>query len=272
MTQKTSAFFSSSVLSSIALTATILLAGCNAPDTVADSPADSSVSNASDVVTETSADPTSDEEIVAATPVPPTVETPNLEEAEIKDETVLDILDTTVSEQGLGTAQLGMTLDELKQALPDLEFAPQSPFIVDFDAIAVRHQDETLFYILHLAGSPLAGDDRIQGLLTDHPMFKTSEDVGVGTPVHAAEVPYGKAILSYNTGNESREYVRFENHPATNISFGTQANVVAQNGSSLDLAGIYETPSNQYNETDLYQADASIEAVLIVCLSAVCSQ
>ena len=265
MIQKTSAFFSSSALSCVALIATIAIAGCNEPDPSGEASAPSTA----DVVTETAVDSVDD--TVAATPEAPAAEP---EKPEATTDTAEDVIlpDTIVSEQGLGIAQLGMTLDELKQALPNLKFTPQSPFIVDFDAIAVQHQEETLFYILHLAGSPLGGDDRIQGLLTNHPIFKTTEDVGVGTPVHAAEVPYGKAVLSYNTGNESREYVRFENHPATNISFGTQANVVDQNSPSSPLAGIYETPSNQYNETDVYAVDAAIEAILIVCLSAACSQ
>ena len=264
MIQKPFAFLPSSILSCVALTTALTLAGCNAPD----SAAESSTPSATEAATETTVN-TPDESAVAETPTDSVGEPSAAEEASQDD--VL-IPNTTVSEQGLGVAQLGMTLGELKQALPDLEFIEQSPFIVDFDAIAVRHQEETLFYILHLAGSPLEDSDRIQGLLTDHSMFKTTEDVGVGTPIHAAEVPYGKAILSYNTGNESREYVRFENHPATNISFGTQKHVISQDSASLAPAGIYETSSNQYNETDLYQADAAIEAILIVCLSAACSQ
>ncbi|NEP46199.1 MAG: hypothetical protein F6K35_46195 [Okeania sp. SIO2H7] len=250
--------------------ATIAIAGCNEPDTPVST-------TTSDGGTETVVDSQPNEETIAAAPepTPEEAEKPQTEsetETETEPEEDMVLSDTTVTEQGLGVAKLGMTLDELKQALPNLEFTPQAPFIVDFDAIAVQNQGETLFYILHLAGSPLGSGDRIQGLLTNHPLFKTPEDVGVGTPVHAAEVPYGKAILSYNTGNESREYVRFENHPATNISFGTQANVVDQNSPSSPLAGIYETPSNQYNETDVYQVDAAIEAILIVCLSAACSQ
>lgn len=251
------------VLSCIAILATTTLAGCNEPDP----PTASSSPTTSGAISE-AVEEGIDDTIIGPSELPTTA--PSTQAASSSAGSILS--NTIVSEQGLGVAQLGMTLADLKQALPDLEFSPQSPFIVDFDAIAVRKGEETLFYILHLAGSPLTDSDRIRGLITDHPMFKTAEDVGVGTPIHAAEVPYGKAVLSYNTDNESREYVRFENHPASNISFGTQKNVIDQDGSSLGLEGIYDTQASQYNETDLYQADATIEAILIICLSATCSE
>ncbi|MEM9216907.1 MAG: hypothetical protein AAGD25_21480 [Cyanobacteria bacterium P01_F01_bin.150] len=263
---QTSSTLWSRILSCIAIiTAAAILTGCNETE----SPTASSPPAVSETVTDGKEEKI-DESPVAIAPEGPLAETLAQDAEPLEG---ANLTNTTVSETGLGIARLGMTLGELKQALPDLEFSSQSPFIVDFDAIAVRQEQEVLFYILHLAGSPLADNDPIQGLLTDHPMFKTSDDVGVGTPLHAAEIPYGKAVLSYNTGNESREYVRFENHPATNISFGTQKHILSQNNaSSSALAGIYDTPTPQYNETDVYQADAAIEAILIICLSATCSE
>ncbi|MGK7889777.1 MAG: hypothetical protein AB4042_10615 [Leptolyngbyaceae cyanobacterium] len=178
-----------------------------------------------------------------------------------------------ISASGIGPAQLGMTVSTLKQVLGDrVEFNSQSPFLADFDAIAVQQADDTLFYLLYLAGDPLGDGDVIQGILTTNPQYQTVAGVGVGTPLQTAEAAYGNATLSHSADNESREYVRFEQHPATNISFTTQPVAVATNSGSLPLAGTYTNPVIQYNETEEYRADASIEAVLLVCLSVSCSQ
>jgi hypothetical protein len=158
-----------------------------------------------------------------------------------------------------------MTLADLKQTLgTGTEFTVKSPFLVDFDAIAVRKNGETQYYILYLAGQSLTDRDVIQGLLTDNPKFQTAEGVGAGTSLPAAERAYGKAILSYNTQNESREYARFERQPAANISFATG------NGNTKP-AGIYASPTSEYNETREFQADAAIQSVLVVCLTDACA-
>lgn len=170
-----------------------------------------------------------------------------------------------ISGDGIGAAKLGMTLGELKQILGDTaEFEVQAPFIVDFDAIAVRQNGEIQYYVLYLAGQSLADSDPIQGLLTTNPAFQTAEGVGVGTLVSDAEAAYGDATLAYSTENESREYVRFDNHPASNLSFGTG------NGST-EAAGIYPDPRSEYNETQEYQDTAAIESVLVVCFTEACA-
>jgi hypothetical protein len=158
-----------------------------------------------------------------------------------------------------------MTLAELKQALgSDVEFTAKSPFMVDFDAIAVRKNGEIQYYILYLAGQSFSDTEVIQGLLTDNPTFQTAEGVGPGTTLSVAEQAYGKATVSYNTQNESREYARFERQPAANISFATG------NGSTKP-AGIYPSPTREYNETQEFQADATIQSVLVVCLTDACA-
>ncbi|MBE9177162.1 hypothetical protein IQ268_01050 [Oculatella sp. LEGE 06141] len=158
-----------------------------------------------------------------------------------------------------------MTLGALKQALgSEVEFSAQSPFIVDFDAIAVRQDGEVQYYILHLAGQPLADSDVIQGVFTENPNFLTAEGVGPGTSIAQAEQAYGEATLAYNTQNESREYVRFEQQAASNISFGTG------NGST-ETAGIYPSPAGEYNETQEFRETATIQSVLVICLAEGCS-
>lgn len=198
---------------------------------------------------------------ISATPeqseAPPT-EQPSTTEVE-PDESSL------ISKEGIATAKLGMTLAELKQRLgSDVEFTVKSPFIVDFDAIAVSQAGEIQYYILYLAGEPFTDTDVIQGLLTENPKYKTAEEVGPGTLIQQAEAVYGKATLSYNTENESREYARFEDQPAPNISFGT-GNVASE------TAGVYASPSNGYNETQNFKEGATIKTVLVVCLDENCA-
>jgi hypothetical protein len=173
---------------------------------------------------------------------------------------------TRISETGIGAAQLGISLGELKQVLgPEVEYQVQSPFMVDFDAIAVTQNGKTQFYILYLAGQSFADTEVIQGLMTDNPAYKTEQGVGAGTTIRQAETVYGKATLSYNTSNESREYARFARQPAPNISFATG------NGNT-ETAGIYPSSTGEFNETQQYRESATIQSVLVVCLTEECAQ
>lgn len=169
-----------------------------------------------------------------------------------------------ISGNGIGVAQLGMTIGELKQALGETaQFEVKSPFIVDFDAIAVRQDGEIQFYILYLASESAGDDDPIQGLWTDNSRYTTAEGVGPGSLISAAEEAYGDATLSFNYDNEGREYVRFANEPASNISFGT-------GNANVSTAGVYPNAGGGFNETQEYNADAAIESVLVVCLAEGC--
>jgi hypothetical protein len=192
----------------------------------------------------------------------PTASTPNASPANSAENAADNML---ISARGIGAARLGMTLGDLKDTLGTAaEFTVESPFITDFDAIAVRKNGEVAYYVLYLAGEPPTDTDVIQGLLTNNPDFKTAEGVGVGTPIAEAEEVYGSANLSYNTLNESREYARFEQQPTKNISFATG------NGNQ-DPAGIYAEPIGEYNETQNFREDAVIQSVLVICLSEECA-
>lgn len=170
-----------------------------------------------------------------------------------------------ISAEGIGTARLGMTYGEFKQRMePGVTFEVQSPFMVDFDAIAVSRNNAVEYYILYLAGTTFSDRDVIQGLLTNNPNFKTAEGIGTGTSLRQAETAYGQPTLSYHTQNESREYARFQNQPAPNISFATG------NGNAT-TAGIYPSPTAEFNETQQYREDATIESILVVCLSESCA-
>lgn len=218
----------------------LVVAGCNRlPETTAVSP---------------SASPTP-----SAVPPSPLASSPS---AEVPDAASAP---TLISADGIGEARLGMTLATLKQKLGDeAEFEVQSPFMVDFDAIAVRKSGTVQYYILYLADQSFEDSDVIQGLLTENPSFRTAADVGPDTPIQQAERAYGKATVSYSTSNESREYVRFERQPASNVSFGTGT---VGDGS----VGIYPSPTGEYNETQNVKDDATIKSVLVVCLSENCA-
>jgi hypothetical protein len=169
-----------------------------------------------------------------------------------------------ISDQAIGAARLGMTLGDLKKALgKDVEFVVQSPFIVDFDAIAVRRNGEVQYYILYLAKQPPSDTDMIQGLLTRNPKFLTAEGIGAGSILTKAQQAYGKATLSYNTQNESREYVRFDRQPS-GISFGTGSG-------TKEIVGVYPSATGEYNETQQFKEDAKIQSVLVVCLNESCA-
>ncbi|MGF1537743.1 MAG: hypothetical protein ACFB4J_14855 [Elainellaceae cyanobacterium] len=177
--------------------------------------------------------------------------------------------DREISTHGIGPAQLGLTLGELKQLFDDATFTPQSPFLAEFDAIAVRQGGEILFHILHLAGEPMADEDVIQGVFTTNPSFETAEGIGAGTPIAQAEATYGSATLSHHRANASLEYVRFATPPADNISFGTWARQPGE--ATPSYAGVYPPTGGDYRETTQYDPEAQIQSILVVCLTEICA-
>lgn len=163
----------------------------------------------------------------------------------------------SISAKRIGLAQLGMTFGQLKQLLGSTaEFKVESPFMVDFDAIAVSKFGKVQYYILYPTGTTFTDANSIDLLLTENHNFKTVEGVGPGMSLKQAEAVYGEAILSYNTQNESREQVRFANQPAENLVFQPTA-------PNQDFAGIYPSPFGEYNQTKKFQEAASIRSVLV---------
>jgi hypothetical protein len=166
----------------------------------------------------------------------------------------------TISPDGIGSARVGMTVGELKKLLAGKDqFQVVSPFIVDFDAIAVSQSGEVQYYILYPAGSPLADSDLIEALITNNPKYRTAQGVGPGTSIQQAEAVYGDATLSYNLANESREYAKFAKQPAKNLSF----RIGAANDNSL--GGIYPMPKSELNQTKDYNKTALINFVEVYC-------
>lgn len=164
-----------------------------------------------------------------------------------------------ITEDSIGQAKLGMTLGELKEMLgEEAAFSEVSPFIVDFDAIAVSQNDEVQYYILYPAGTTFQDSDVIEVLSTDNPDYLTAEGVGAGTTLEQAEEAYGNATLSFSYANESREYVKFEN-----LSQDINFRLGAANDNSF--SGVYSSPMEEYNETTQYQDPATIRSVEIYC-------
>lgn len=164
-----------------------------------------------------------------------------------------------ISETGIGDAQLGMTLGELKSQLGDsMELGEDDIFMVDFNAIPVIKNNEIQYYILHSSFEPLTDSSAIEMLATDNPAYRTEAGVGAKTLIRDAATVYGDATLAYNLENESREYINFANSPADNITF-------RGNDSTGNFIGIYpEDTSNSYQETTEYQEDAVIRSVMVL--------
>lgn len=166
----------------------------------------------------------------------------------------------TISPEGIGPAKVGMKLGELKKVLAGkAEFQVKSPFIVDFDALAIVQSGQEQYYVLYPAGMPMADSDVIEALVTDNPNYRTAQGVGPGTPIEQAEAVYGQATLSHNTLNESREYVTFAKQPSEDISFRTRTPQGQQ------FAGIYPSSSAELKETKKFQDRAVIGLVEVYC-------
>lgn len=168
--------------------------------------------------------------------------------------------DQLISADGIGVAKVGMTLGELKQMLAGkAEFTVKSPFIVDFDAIAVSVGGENQFYILYPALLRLTDTDAIEALVTDNPNYRTAQGVGSGTTIKEAETVYGDANLSYNSQNESREYVKFAKLDTKAIAFRTKP------PEGKPVAGIYSSSKGELKQTQDFQQTATINLVEIYC-------
>lgn len=162
-----------------------------------------------------------------------------------------------ISDTRIGTAQLGMTFQQLQEKLgASAQFKVVSPFLVDFDAIAVSKSGQIQYYIIYPSGTTFTDSSVIELLLTDNPNYRTVEGVGVGTTLQEAQKIYGKAILSYNTQAESREMVRFTNYSSQNITFLPQRN-------TDDFVGIYPPSSTEYHETTEFNDSAIIGAIFV---------
>lgn len=163
----------------------------------------------------------------------------------------------TISDRAIGEAKVGMTFGQLKKALGSTaQFKVESPFMVDFDAVAVIRSGKVQYRIIYAAGTKLKDTDVIELLMTDNPNYKTTRGVGPGMTLKQAEAIYGKATLSYNVDNEMRENVVFANQPSKKLLFVPQAD-------SKQFAGVYGAGKGGFYQTNKYQQNAVIRSVMV---------
>ena len=163
----------------------------------------------------------------------------------------------TISDRTIGAAKVGMTLGELKKAVGSTAlFKVESPFMVDFDAVAVSQSGKVQYRIIYAAGTKLKDADVIELLMTENSNYKTAKGVGPGMTLKQAEAIYGKATLSYNVENESREGLVFANQPTKKIMFVPKAE-------GKQFAGVYGAGKGGFFQTNKYQPNAVIKSVMV---------
>ena len=163
----------------------------------------------------------------------------------------------TISDRTIGAAKVGMTFRELKKALGATAlFKVESPFMVDFDAVAVSYSGKVQYRIIYAAGTKLKDADVIELLMTDNSNYKTVQGVWPGMTLKQAEAIYGKATLSYNVDNEMRENVVFAKQPTKNIMFVPKAE-------GKQFAGVYVAGQGGFFKTNKYQPNAVIKSVMV---------
>lgn len=162
-----------------------------------------------------------------------------------------------ISDRTMGAAQVGMTFGQLKKTLgATAQFKVESPFMVDFDAVALSQSGKVQYRIIYAAGTKLKDTDVIELLMTDNANYKTVEGVGPGMTLKQAEAIYGKATLSYNVDNEMRENVVFAKQPTNKIMFVPKAE-------GKQFAGVYGAGKGGFFQTNKYQPNAVIESVMV---------
>ena len=162
-----------------------------------------------------------------------------------------------IGDRTIGEAKVGMTFGQLKQALGSTsQFKVESPFMVDFDAVAISRSGKMQYRIIYAAGTKLKDTDVIELLMTDNPNYKTLQGVGPGMTLKQAEAIYGKATLSYNVDNEMRENVIFAKQPTRKIMFVPKAE-------GKQFAGVYGAGKGGFYETNKYQPNAVIKSVMV---------
>ncbi|AFZ08214.1 hypothetical protein Osc7112_3874 [Oscillatoria nigro-viridis PCC 7112] len=163
----------------------------------------------------------------------------------------------TISDRTIGAAKVGMTFGQLKKALGSTaQFKVESPFMVDFDAVAVSQSRKVQYRIIYAAGTKLKDTDVIELLMTDNSNYKTVQGVGPGMTLKKAEAIYGKATLSYNVDNEMREGVVFAKQPTRKIMFVPKAD-------GKQFAGVYGAGQGGFYQTNKYQPNAVIRSVMV---------
>ena len=158
---------------------------------------------------------------------------------------------------GIAHARAGMTIGALRAALPaGMSLGAAAPFMVDIVALPIMQGTDSLYYVLAAGGEPTDDNAIISLVAPDDTAFRTAAGVGPGTTIVEAARRYGPATISYNTNDESREYVTFARNPDPTIVFRATPSLEG------DLAGIYAT-EGEHNTTTAYEPHAMVGLVMV---------
>ena len=165
--------------------------------------------------------------------------------------------DRLIRRDGIGHAAAGMTLGDLRAALPTgVSLGRARPYMVDIAAMPVVEEGDTLYAVLIPAGESSGDDAHVHLVATTDTSFRTMEGVGPGSTLAEAAAIYGAPTLGYSVNDESREYATFPALPTT-IRFR-----VRPASDTAAFAGIYTT-AGEYNETTRYDPAAVVWMVLV---------
>jgi len=162
----------------------------------------------------------------------------------------------------IGSACIGMTFGELKTKLGNKVKYKAGQFMVDIDAVQVIQDGKVQYEICYGAGEKLRDKDKITCLSTTNSYYRTKEGVGTGTSVVKAEQVYGKATVSYNTENESREELHFSKLPTGYNRIWFRPTIKSGDG----WAGIYsenERMKSSIVRSKKIKSDAYISEIMI---------
>lgn len=165
--------------------------------------------------------------------------------------------DQTISASGVGDALLGMTADELADALgPQFDISDEVRITVDFDGRVISRGGDVQF-----RAAKTEGDERLTLFIVSNPDYATAEGVGPTTTIADAEAIYGEATLNWNPDNEGREFVSFDNGPDGRVFFRTPG---------IGGTNVGEYADGEFETTE-YDPDGEIAAVWVSCVSGDCA-
>lgn len=166
--------------------------------------------------------------------------------------------DLLIDEDGIGVARRGLTVGELRRALPP-EFsigALDQYFMVDVSAVPVIAGTDTLYHLLFLGLDVLEDSMHLELVATLNVRARTPDGLGPGVTLAEAADRCGPLTLTYSVYDESREYVVCPTAPG-NIIFRTNF----FSGDEM-FAGVYST-DDEYNTTTIYDPVARITLVMV---------
>ena len=156
----------------------------------------------------------------------------------------------SITERGIGDAELGMTFAYLKSILgPEVRYEKRN-LKIGLRSIAVIWDNQVQYYILYPSWKAFGDNDVIKFLGTDNPRYAIKEGVGPGTSLVVAEGLLGAPILNYSTRKPFEERITFPNQDK-HYWFANYG---------VEKIGEYQTDA-AFNQTQTYKDEAAINFV-----------